>query len=144
MTDSVLISALVHGLAAGAMLVMALVVGFSRLGGHVRVAAVLTAIGVAVWLLSEQPALFSAVGDNWLLCAPNYPVGGLFWLFVLTIFADARVTPPTLGPLDGHGASRISRPVCRYGMVSVRRARKGEAGSRQIALTRGTIGPLAG
>ena len=98
MADSVLISAFVHGLAAGAMLVMALVVGFSRLSGHVRLAAALTATSVAVWLLSEQPALFSAVGDNWLLCALNYPVGGLFWLFVLTIFADARVTPLTLAP----------------------------------------------
>lgn len=98
MTDSVLISVFVHGLAAGAMLVMALVVGLSRLGAHVRLAAVLTAISVAVWLLSEQPALFRAVGDNWLLCALNYPVGGFFWLFVLTIFAEARVSPLTLAP----------------------------------------------
>src|SRR5688572_6187143 len=99
MTDSVvLINVFVHGLAAGAMLVMALVVGLSRLGAHVRLAAVMTAISIAAWLLSEQPALFAAVGDSWLLCALNYPVSGLFWLFVLTIFAEARVTPLTLAP----------------------------------------------
>jgi AraC-like DNA-binding protein len=98
MTDSVLVSAFVHGLAAGAMLVMARVVGVSRLGAHVRVAAVLAATSIAAWLLSEQPALFGAIGDSWLICALNYPVGGFFWLFVMTIFAEARVTPLNLAP----------------------------------------------
>jgi AraC-like DNA-binding protein len=116
MADSVLISAFVHGVAAGAMLVMALVVGLSRLSGHIRLAAALAGLSVAAWLLSEQPALYRAVGNDWLLCFLNYPVGGLFWLFVLTIFAEAKVSPLMLAPaaillVSGFAMRATSPPV---------------------------------
>lgn len=93
-----LISAFLHGLAAGAMVVVGLIVGRSALGRHVRTAAVLATISIAAWLINESLPLYHALGDPLVLAVAACPVAGLFWLFVLTVFADWKVTPLTLTP----------------------------------------------
>ncbi|MBX3486053.1 helix-turn-helix domain-containing protein [Phenylobacterium sp.] len=96
--SAALISAFVHGLAAGAVLVIALAVGRSGLGRHVRIATVLMALSVVGWVMVESRPLFHAMGEPAALEALACPVAGLFWLFLLTVFADWKVTPLTLAP----------------------------------------------
>lgn len=98
MESEALISAFVHGIAAGAMLVVGLAVGRSNLSGHVRVATVLAALSIAGWLVDESVPLRDALGAAFAFRLFSSPVAALFWLFVLSIFADWKVTPMTLAP----------------------------------------------
>lgn len=99
MTESAaLITAFVHGIAAGASLVMALMVWRSALGVHVRVATALAMISICCWLMNEAQPLWAAFDNTFVLSLGAMPVAGLFWLFILTVFADWRVTPLTLLP----------------------------------------------
>jgi AraC-like DNA-binding protein len=96
--SAALISAFLHGIAAGAMAAVALGLWRSSLSVHVRIAGVLSAVSMATWFITESPSLWKAMGNPPILMALNYPVAGLFWLFVLVIFDDWRVTPWTLAP----------------------------------------------
>jgi AraC-like DNA-binding protein len=93
-----LVSAFVHGVAAGAMCVTALAIWRSTLGVHVRTAGVLAGVSIFAWLITESPELCAALGGALPLIVVAYPVAALFWLFVLTVFDDWRVTPLTLAP----------------------------------------------
>lgn len=99
MADSQLISAFVHGLAAGAITVITLAVARSGLAGNVRVATTLFGVSAAAWLIDESRALFDAMGRPYILDVLANPIGGVFWLFVLAVFADWKVTPLTLAPM---------------------------------------------
>src|SRR5687768_8728138 len=95
-----LVSAFVHGLAGGVMMVLALTILNSRLNAHVRAASALAGLSVVAWLITESPTLTAAIGQPyafWLILVAC-PVSGLFWLMVLTVFDDWRVTPLTLAP----------------------------------------------
>ncbi len=105
-----LISAFVHGLAAGAMLVVGLAVGRSSLSRHIRIATVLLAAGVAGWLVDESAPLRQALGEPVVLPFLSSPVAGLFWLFALTVFADWKVTPLTLTPAVVLLVSGLAQP----------------------------------
>lgn len=96
--SAALISAFLHGLAAGAVLVIALAVGRSGLGRHIRIATGLMAVSVAAWVIVESLPLYRAMGRPAVLDFLACPVAGLFWLFLLTVFADWKVTPLTLAP----------------------------------------------
>ena len=96
--SSALISAFLHGLAAGGMLAVAVGIARGPASAPVRLASVLAGVSIASWFVSDSPELYRAVGDYRFLLAMSYPVGGFFWLFVLTVFADMRVTPLTLAP----------------------------------------------
>jgi AraC-like DNA-binding protein len=96
--SAALISAFLHGLAAGAVLVIALAVGRSALGRDVRIATVLMAVSVAGWVIVESLPLFRAMGRPALLDVLACPVAGLFWLFLVVVFADWKVTPLALAP----------------------------------------------
>lgn len=98
MESEALISAFVHGLAAGAMLVVGLAVGRSNLSGHIRIATVLAALSITGWLIDESVPLREALGAAVVFRLFSSPVAALFWLFALTIFADWKVTPLTLAP----------------------------------------------
>jgi AraC-like DNA-binding protein len=99
MSDNLaLVSAFVHGLAAGAMLVLGLTVLRSTLGRDVRVASTLAVVSIAAWVVCESAPLWRALGQPPVLYVLSCPVAGLFWLFVLTVFADWKVSTRTLAP----------------------------------------------
>ena len=87
-----------RGVAAGAMGVTALV--FVGGGGarHARLATVMAAVSIIAWLTTESAMLWSAFGHAYLLLVLAYPVAGLFWLFVLTVFEDRPLSAANLAP----------------------------------------------
>jgi AraC-like DNA-binding protein len=93
-----LITAFVHGIAAGGALVVGLAVWRSALSLHVRTATSMAMLSICCWMINEARPLWSAFGEPFPIEMGAMPVAGLFWLFVLTVFADWRVTPLTLLP----------------------------------------------
>ncbi|HEY8616179.1 helix-turn-helix domain-containing protein [Phenylobacterium sp.] len=93
-----LVSAFVHGIAVGLTLVVMVGVLRSGLGRHVKIAATLFSLSVASWLINESLDLWQALGTPWPVYVLACGVAGLFWLFVLVVFADLKVTPLTLAP----------------------------------------------
>jgi AraC-like DNA-binding protein len=93
-----LITAFVHGVAAGGALVVGLLVWRSALTLHVRSATALAMVSICCWLINEASSLWLAFGEPFPVYLGATPVAALFWLFVLTVFADWRVTPLTLLP----------------------------------------------
>ena len=94
-----LVNVFIHGIAAGAMIVSGLVIARSRLSRDVRVAAVLCGVSVTAWIICEMTPLWRAMGQPYLLQFLTFPVAAIFWLLLLAIFDDWRVTPATLAPV---------------------------------------------
>jgi AraC-like DNA-binding protein len=88
----------VRGAAAGAMAALALAIGRSAVSRQARFVTLLMALSTIAWLVTESRPLALAFGDTGLLVAVSYPVGGLFWLFILTVFEDRPVPPVMLAP----------------------------------------------
>jgi AraC-like DNA-binding protein len=88
----------VRGAAAGAMVVLALAIGRSAVSRQARLSTALMGISTIAWLISECHPLAHALGDLAILVALSYPVGGLFWLFLLTVFEDRPLRPAMLSP----------------------------------------------
>lgn len=108
-----LISVFMLGLAAGATVVLAVAIGRSRLGPDIRLASLLWSLSMIGWLVTEPRPLWLAIGQPFPILVIAWPVAGLFWLYVLTIFADWKVTPLTLAPaglmlLAGVAQDRVS------------------------------------
>ena len=97
--SAALVNVFIHGIAAGAMIVSALVIARSQLGRDVRVVAVLSGVSIVAWIICEITPLWRAMGHPYLLQFLTFPVAGIFWLLLLTIFDDWRVTPATLAPV---------------------------------------------
>lgn len=127
MSESVnLITAFVHGAAAGASLVTGLTVWRSSLNIHVRAATALVMISICCWLLNETQPLWRAIGQPVPVVLGAMPVAGLFWLFVLTVFADWKVSPLTLLPAAGLLVSGVIMELLpREGYTPVWAARNG-------------------
>ncbi|WP_334164318.1 AraC family transcriptional regulator [Phenylobacterium sp.] len=99
MTDSAaLVSAFVHGLAAGLTLIVMVGILRSGLRREVKVAATLFSLAVVGWMIDESYPLKMALGAPGPVYVAACAVAGLFWLFVLVVFADMKVTPLTLAP----------------------------------------------
>jgi AraC-like DNA-binding protein len=96
--SSALISAFVHGIAAGFTLITAVALLRSRLSRDVRVAGALFALSVVGWLVNESAPLWRAFGEPYLVYLSACGVAGMFWLFVLAVFADMKVNALTLTP----------------------------------------------
>jgi AraC-like DNA-binding protein len=93
-----LISVFMLGLAAGSTAVLAVAIARSRLGPNIRLASLLWSLSMIAWLVTEPRPLWLALGQPFPFLVLAWPVAGLFWLYVLTIFADWKVTPVTLAP----------------------------------------------
>lgn len=93
-----LVSAFVHGIAVGLALVVMVGILRSGLRRDVKIAAVLFSLSLAAWMVDESRPLLMALGQPWPIGAAACAVAGLFWLFVLVVFADMKVTPLTLAP----------------------------------------------
>lgn len=97
--SELLLTTLLGGVASGVMLVVGLVIWRSALSLSVRAATLAFAISAAAWIVTESMALCQALGPGHLILMPiAYPVGGLFWLFILTVFDDRPITPLALTP----------------------------------------------
>lgn len=97
--SELLLTTLLGGVASGVMLVVGLVIWRSALSLSVRAATLAFALSAAAWIISESVALCEALGPGYVVLLPiAYPVGGLFWLFVLTVFEDRPITPLALTP----------------------------------------------
>lgn len=99
MADSAaLVSAFLHGLAAGLTLIIMVGILRSGLRREVKVAAGLFSLSVIGWMIDESAPLKMALGAPGPVFVAACAVAGLFWLFVLVVFADMKVTPVTLAP----------------------------------------------
>jgi AraC-like DNA-binding protein len=93
-----LLIAFVHGLAAGVMAAMAATVVSSRLSPQVRWVTGLVGLSIVTWLITEAQPLWAALGHVYILVALAYPVAGLFWLFIATVFEDRPIGPWMFAP----------------------------------------------
>ncbi|MFN3585846.1 helix-turn-helix domain-containing protein [Phenylobacterium sp.] len=96
--SSDLISAFVHGVAGGFTLITAVALLRSRLSRDVRLAGALFALAVVGWLVNESRPLWVAFGEPYPVFLVACGVAGVFWLFVLAVFADMKVNALTLAP----------------------------------------------
>ena len=88
----------VRGIAVGALLVTALSFLRGGMGRNARIATVASNLSVAAWLITESHTLWGAFGLSALILMIAYPVAGLFWLFVITVFEDRPIRPAGLSP----------------------------------------------
>ena len=92
---------IVRGIAAGAMAATALVVWRSRVSFQARWVTLAMGVSTVCWLITESWSLWGALGNAVIVVAAAYPVGGLFWLFIGTVFEDRPITAPMLAPPAG-------------------------------------------
>ena len=88
----------VRGIAVGAMIVTAVSVCHRGISRHVQLATLLLGLSIIAWLITESAALWGAMGQFYPIIIPAYPVGALFWLFVVTVFEDRPITAANLWP----------------------------------------------
>jgi AraC-like DNA-binding protein/uncharacterized membrane protein YhdT len=98
----------VRGIAAGAIAVLGLSLQNGGVSRQVRWVSGLTSFSIICWLICESTVLWGTLGTPEWLTMPALAVGGMFWLFVMTLFDDRPVTlgswaPPAIlffnGPL---------------------------------------------
>jgi AraC-like DNA-binding protein len=87
-----------RGLAVGATVVLGLAVWRSGVGRSVQLSTVMVTASVVAWLICESRPLWSVTDYFLPLLFLSFPVGGLFWQFVITVFEDRPVSPATLAP----------------------------------------------
>ncbi len=95
---AVILDPFVRGIAAGAMAATALGVWRSRVSPQARWVTLALGVSTICWLITESSRLWGALDQALILVALSYPAGGVFWLFVATVFEDRPVTPVMLAP----------------------------------------------
>lgn len=97
MSDSlVLIDIFARGVAVGATSVLGLSIVRGGENRSARVAGALMCVSIIAWLVSESLGLWTAMGQWLPLVIAAFPVGGLFWLFVVGLFEDRPLAAPAL------------------------------------------------
>jgi AraC-like DNA-binding protein len=98
-----------RGVGAGAMLILAF--GFLRDGPsrQARLIIPLACFSIISWLIMESGSLRTASGSPILLEVGDAAAGGLFWLFVQSVFADRRVPPWAWAPTVALVAACLAR-----------------------------------
>lgn len=114
--SAALISAFLHGFAAGPLAALAFAMARSRLSVHVRIIAVLGWLSMTAMFVNESGPLWRAAGEPAIISALALPVAGLFWLFVLAIFDDWKISALTLSPatllvVSGLAMQAVSPPL---------------------------------
>ena len=88
-TDSLtLIDMFVRGIAVGALIILAFSHPRETMTRMTRVVIPLTSLSIICWLITESHSLWRAFGAAYALMIPAFVVGGMFWLFVMTVFDD--------------------------------------------------------
>jgi AraC-like DNA-binding protein len=93
-----LIDMLVRGIAVGAMATMAISVVRSAVSRDAKIASLFAAVSLSAWLMTESHPLWAAFGHSYGLMFLALPSSSAFWLLVLVVFGDYRITPLTLTP----------------------------------------------
>src|SRR5689334_15326340 len=88
----------VRGIAVGAIAVLGLSLQNGAASRQARLVAALTSVSIISWLICESQSLWRAIGRPDLLTMPALAVGGMFWLFVMTLFDDRPVTARSWAP----------------------------------------------
>ncbi|MFI4966250.1 MAG: helix-turn-helix domain-containing protein [Caulobacterales bacterium] len=88
----------VRGMACGVMALLVLAIWRSAIDRDARIATLLFGAGTMAWLVSESRPLWGALGDAYAILLLAYPMGGFFWLFILSVFADRPIGWRTLLP----------------------------------------------
>lgn len=83
---------LLRGVAVGAFGVTAISVWRTDLRRDAKVATVLACLSAAAWILTESRTAWAALGQFPPLMMLAFPVAGLFWAFVATVFEDRPLT----------------------------------------------------
>jgi AraC-like DNA-binding protein len=89
----VILDLFVRGVATGAMTVLALSVARSRVTLQARLTTLALGVSTIAWMVTECGILWRALGRPYLLLAISFPVGGIFWLFIMTVFEDRPIRP---------------------------------------------------
>jgi AraC-like DNA-binding protein len=91
-----------RGIAIGALLAMAAGFVFAGLRQPTRLAGLLFTLGVIAYVLNSSPVIHDALGAARPLDLAvhffSLGGGGLFWLFIVTLFEDRLVSPSNLAP----------------------------------------------
>lgn len=94
-----LLTALLTGVACGALAAVSLAFWRGGAPANVRHATLAFGLSSIAWVITESAAMLRAIGPAEALLLPMaYPVGGLFWLFVLALFDDVKIRPAVLAP----------------------------------------------
>jgi AraC-like DNA-binding protein len=93
-----LIDMFVRGIAVGAMATMAVSVLRSRVSRDAKIASLLAGVSLSAWLMTESHPLWAAFDNSFAIMFLALPVSSAFWLLVMVVFGDYRVTPLTLAP----------------------------------------------
>ena len=102
MGDSLtLLDTLVRGVVIGATMATAL--GLTRGGAprDVKLSGLLLCLSFCAWTITQSLTLWNALGDTYGIVLAAYPLSGLFWLFVMVVFADRAISTLTLLPAAG-------------------------------------------
>lgn len=89
MSDPVaILDPFVRGIAAGATAATAVGVTRSRISLQARWVALAMGVSTICWLITDSSSLWRALRHTVTMVAGAYPAGGLFWLFIGTVFED--------------------------------------------------------
>ena len=99
MTDSLtLIDMFVRGIAVGGLMATGLGVIRGGVSRDVKITSLATSIVLSAWLITESHTLWQAFGFAYPLLLVAYPISAMFWLFIVVVFDDRRLSPLTLAP----------------------------------------------
>lgn len=101
-----LLDPFVRGIAAGAVVMLATGTWRSAVNRQAKIVSLLTSLSIATWLITESGPLWGAFDRTYLLLLPAYPIAGMFWLFIGTVFEDRPIgvihlLPPILMGISG-------------------------------------------
>jgi AraC-like DNA-binding protein len=98
-TDSLtLIDMFVRGIAVGGLMATGLGACRGGVSRDVKITSLATSIVLSAWLITESHTLWQAFGFAYPLLLLAYPTSGMFWLFIVVVFDDRRLSPLTLAP----------------------------------------------
>lgn len=143
---SPVLDSLVRGVAVGALVLTGLAVLRSDLRRDARIATLLCCLSGAAWVVTESGSAWAALGRFPPLLVLAFPVAGLFWLFVATVFEDRRLTllsispaalfvvsgylasvaPPGMARLVGTGFNLAACALCLHAALMITRGWRGD------------------
>ena len=97
----ILLDTLARGLVIGAAMTTALGLMRGNASRDEKLSSLLLCLSLCAWTITQSLTLWSALGDTYALVLFAYPLSGLFWLFVVVVFADRAVSALSLLPAAG-------------------------------------------
>jgi AraC-like DNA-binding protein len=102
MGDSlILLDTLVRGLVVGCAMTTGLGLMRGDASRDVKLSSLLLCLSLCAWTITQSLTLWNALDNAYAIVLAAYPLSGLFWLFVLVVFADQPISTLTLLPAAG-------------------------------------------